>query len=158
MKETVLDVLMYLFESFVDSEDEPEPDRNELKEELEWAGFRAREIDRALDWLDGLNAIDIDTDAGGPCPPAVRVYDRFEQERLDPHCRGYLLHLEQVGILTPAQRERGIDRLLALGTDDSDLEQIKGVVMIVLFSQPDQEQAYARMEDLVFADDPGWLH
>ena len=37
MKETVLDVLMYLFESFVDSEDEPEPDRNELKEELEWA-------------------------------------------------------------------------------------------------------------------------
>ena len=71
MKETVLDVLMYLFESFVDSEDEPEPDRNELKEELEWAGFRAREIDRALDWLDGLNAIDIDTDAGGPCPTAV---------------------------------------------------------------------------------------
>ena len=67
MKETVLDVLMYLFESFVDSEDEPEPDRNELREELEWAGFRAREIDRALDWLDGLNAIDIDTDAGGPC-------------------------------------------------------------------------------------------
>ena len=158
MKETVLDVLMYLFESFVASEDEPEPDRNELKEELEWAGFRAREIARALDWLDGLNAIDIDTDAGGPCPTAVRVYDRIEQERLDPHCRGYLLHLEQVGILTPAQRELVIDRLLALGTDDIDIEQIKWVVMMVLFSQPDQEQAYARMEDLVFADDPGWLH
>ncbi len=158
MKETVLDVLMYLFESFVDSEDEPEPDRNELKEELEWAGFREREIDRALDWLDGLNAIDIDTDAGGPCPTAVRVYDRSEQERLDPHCRGYLLHLEQVGILTPAQRELVIDRLLALGTDDIDIEQIKWVVMMVLFSQPGQEQAYARMEDLVFADDPGWLH
>ena len=158
MKETVLDVLMYLFESFVDSEDEPEPDRNELKEELEWAGFRAREIDRALDWLDGLNAIDIDTDAGGPYPTAVRVYDRIEQERLDPQCRGYLLHLEQVGILTPAQRELVIDRLLALGTDDIDIEQIKWVVMMVLFSQPGQEQAYARMEDLVFADDPGWLH
>ena len=158
MKETVLDVLMYLFESFVDSEDEPEPDRNELKEELEWAGFRAREIDRALDWLDGLNAIDIDTGAGGPCPTAVRVYDRIEQERLDPQCRGYLLHLEQVGILTPAQRELVIDRLLALGTDDIDIEQIKWVVMMVLFSQPGQEQAYARMEDLVFADDPGWLH
>lgn len=158
MKETVLDVLMYLFESFVDSENEPEPDRNELKEELEWAGFRAREIDRALDWLDGLNAIDIDTDAGRPCPTAVRVYDRIEQERLDPQCRGYLLHLEQVGILTPAQRELVIDRLLALGTDDIDIEQIKWVVMMVLFSQPGQEQAYARMEDLVFADDPGWLH
>ena len=158
MKETVLDVLMYLFESFVDSEDEPEPDRNELKEELERAGFREREIDRALDWLDGLNAVDIDTDSSGPCSTTVRVYDRIELERLDSHCRGYLLHLEQVGILTPAQRELVIDRLLALGTDDIDIEQIKWVVMMVLFSQPGQEQAYARMEDLVFADDPGWLH
>jgi len=158
MKETVLDVLMYLFESFVDSEDEPEPDRNELREELERAGFREREIDRALDWLDGLNA----ADAGGPVPgpraTAVRIFDRLEQERLDALCRGYLLHLEQVGILTPTQRELVIDRLLALDTDDIDIEQIKWVVMMVLFSQPGQEQAYARMEDLVFADSPGWLH
>ena len=158
MKETVLDVLMYLFESFVDSEDEPEPDRNELREELERAGFRDREIDRALDWLDGLNAVEIDTPVSGLGSSTVRIYDRIEQERLDSQCRGYLLHLEQVGILTPSQRELVIDRLLALGADDIDIEQIKWVVMMVLFSQPGQEQAYARMEDLVFADDPGWLH
>ena len=158
MKETVLDVLMYLFESFVDSEDDPEPDRNELREELERAGFREREIDRALDWLDGLNTSEIHAETSGPRPTTVRIYDRLEQERLDAQCRGYLLHLEQVGILTPAQRELVIDRLLALDTDDIDIEQIKWVVMMVLFSQPGQEQAYARMEDLVFADDPGWLH
>ena len=100
----------------------------------------------------------MDAESSGPCSTAVRLYDRIEQERLDSQCRGYLLHLEQVGILTPAQRELVIDRLLALGTDDIDIEQIKWVVMMVLFSQPGQEQAYARMEDLVFADDPGWLH
>ena len=55
MKETVLDVLMYLFETFVDGDSEPEPDRNELREELVRAGFGDREIDRALEWLDGLN-------------------------------------------------------------------------------------------------------
>ena len=55
MKETVLDVLMYLFETFVDSEDDPEPDRLELRDELSRAGFGDGEIDRALDWLDGLN-------------------------------------------------------------------------------------------------------
>jgi Smg protein len=158
MKETVLDVLMYLFESFVDSEDEPEPDRNELREELARAGFRDREIDRALDWLDGLNASDVDTGAPGPRSTTVRIFDRFEQERLDSSCRGYLLHLEQVGILTPTQRELVIDRLLALDAIDIDIEQVKWVVMMLLFSQPGQEQAYARMADLVFADDPGWLH
>jgi Smg protein len=156
MKETVLDVLMYLFESFVDSEDDPEPDRNELREELERAGFRDREIDRALDWLDGLNSAD--AVAHGPGLMTVRIFDRFEQERLDSSCRGYLLHLEQIGILTPTQRELVIDRLLALDATDIDVEQVKWVVMMLLFSQPGQEQAYARMADLVFADDPGWLH
>jgi len=50
MKETVLDVLMYLFESYVDSQDEPEPNRHELKRELGRAGFHDREIERALDF------------------------------------------------------------------------------------------------------------
>lgn len=153
MKETVLDVLMYLFESFVDSEDEPEPNRNELRDELERAGFGEREIDRALDWLDGLNATGVTMNSG-----ALRVYDRAEQERLDAVSRGYLLHLEQIGILPPPQRELVIDRLLALDSEDIDVEQIKWVVMMVLFSQPGHEQAYAQMEDLVFAEEPGWVH
>ena len=156
MKETVLDVLMYLFETFVDSEDEPEPNRNELKEELEQAGFADREIERALDWLDGLNAADGAATASRSA--ALRVYDRVEQERLDPEARGYLLRLEQIGILKPQQRELVIDRLLALDTEEVDVEQTKWVVMMVLFSQPGQQDAYAQMEDLVFAEDSAWLH
>ena len=157
MKETVLDVLMYLFETFVDSEDEPEPNRNELRDELERAGFGDREIDRALEWLDGLNFADT-----VPLPASrsagIRIYDSVELERLDAAARGYLLHLEQVGILSSPQRELVIDRLLALESDDIDIEQIKWVVMMVLFSQPGNEQAYAQMEDLVFAEEPGWMH
>ncbi len=157
MKETVLDVLMYLFESFVDSEDEPEPDRNELREELERAGFRDREIDRALDWLDSLNSTEVSV-TPGPGTMTIRIFDRYELERLDSSCRGYLLHLEQISILSATQRELVIDRLLALDANDIDVEHVKWVVMMLLFSQPGQEQAYARMADLVFADDPGWLH
>ncbi len=157
MKETVLDVLMYLFETFVDSEDEPDPDRLELRDELERAGFREYEIDRALDWLDGLTVSESEVSAT-PLTPTTRVYDLGEQERIDVASRGYLLHLEQIGILQPAQRELVIDRLLALDTEDIDVDQIKWVVMMVLFSQPGHEHAYAQMEDLVFADEPAWLH
>jgi Smg protein len=156
MKESVLDVLMYLFESFIDSDDEPEPNRNELRDELERAGFGDREIERALDWLEGLSVTETITSA--PQSAAMRVYDRGEQERLDAAARGYLLQLEQIGILLPMQRELVIDRLFALDTEEIDIEQIKWVVMMVLFSQPDQQDAYAQMEDLVFADDPSWLH
>ena len=156
MKETVLDVLMYLFESFVDSDDDPEPNRNELKEDLERAGFGDRQIERALDWLDALNTTEVVRTA--PQSAAMRIFDSAENERLDARARGYLLRLEQIGILGAAQRELVIDRLLALDNEEIDVEQTKWVVMMVLFSQPGQQEAYAQMEDLVFADDSAWVH
>jgi Smg protein len=88
----------------------------------------------------------------------MRIYNDFEQKRLDTVCRGYVTYLEQIGILSPPEREILIDRLLALETADIDEEQIKWVVLMVLFSQPGQEQAYARMEDLVFEETAGSIH
>ena len=158
MKENVLDVLMYLFETYVDTDEDPEPDQNELRDELSRAGFGDREIDRALDWLDGLTEHQdniVFNPAGGH---GTRIYNQIELERLDVACRGYILYLEQIGILSPLQREILIDRLLALDASDIDVEQIKWVVLMVLFSQPGQELAYARMEDLVFDEASGLIH
>ena len=158
MKENVLDVLMYLFETYVDTDEDPEPDQNELRDELSRAGFGDVEIDRALEWLDGLTEHQdniVFTPAGGH---GARVYNELELERLDVACRGYILYLEQIGILSPLQREILIDRLLALEASDIDVEQIKWVVLMVLFSQPGQELAYARMEDLVFDEASGLIH
>ena len=158
MKENVLDVLMYLFEAYIDAEVEPEPDQNELKDELSRAGFGDTEIDRALDWLDGLT----DNHERFICNPqtahGTRIYNALEMERLDAECRGFITYLEQIRILSPPQREILIDRLLALETPDIDVEQIKWVVLMVLFSQPGQELAYARMEDLVFEEEGARLH
>ena len=158
MKENVLDVLMYLFETYVDADEEPEADQNELRAELTRAGFADLEIDRALDWLDGLTDQRENLVLGAHTGTGTRIYSDFEQERLDVSSRGYISHLEQIGILSPPQREILVDRLLALESADIDVEQIKWVVLMVLFSQPGQELAYARMEDLVFEESTGELH
>jgi Smg protein len=158
MKENVLDVLMYLFETYVDTDEEPEPDQHELRDELARAGFGDLEIDRALDWLDGLTDHEEHLAGHAQTENGTRIYSDFEQERLDSSCRGYVTYLEQVGILSPPQREILIDRLLALESADIDVEQIKWVVLMVLFSQPGQELAYARMEDLVFEESTGAVH
>ena len=158
MKENVLDVLMYLFETYVDTEEEPEADHNELRDELSRAGFGDPEIDRALDWLDGLTDHQENIAYHAQTVHGTRVYSDFEQERLDVACRGYITYLEQIGILSPPQREILIDRLLALESTDIDVEQIKWVVLMVLFSQPGQELAYARMEDLVFEETSDLMH
>jgi Smg protein len=106
-------------------------------------------VERALEWLEGL-ADDQGRSVSESTARAVRVFSGHEVSRFDTTVRGYLLHLENIGILTAPQREVVIDRLLALDADDIDIEQVKWVVLMVLFSQPGQEGAYERMEDLVF--------
>jgi Smg protein len=158
MKENVLDVLMYLFETYIDAEEEPEPDQNELRDELSRAGFGDAEIDRALEWLDGLTENHASFQYNPQTAHGTRIFNEVESARLDAGCRGFITYLEQIGILSPTQREILIDRLLALETPDIDVEQIKWVVLMVLFSQPGQELAYARMEDLVFDETETQLH
>jgi len=158
MKENVLDVLMYLFETYVDAEEEPEPDQSELRDELSRAGFGGSEIDRALDWLDGLTNGHEGHNYSPQSAHGTRIYNETENDRLNAACRGFITYLEQIGILSPPQREILIDRLLALETPDINVEQIKWVVLMVLFSQPGQEVAYARMEDLVFDEGEMAIH
>ena len=158
MKENVLDVLMYLFETYIDAEEDPEPDQNELRDELIRAGFGDSEIDRALEWLDGLTDNHDSLVYNPQTLHGTRIYNHFELDRLDAGCRGFITYLEQIGILSPPQREILVDRLLALDSPDIDVEQIKWVVLMVLFSQPGQETAYARMEDLVFEEEAAAVH
>jgi Smg protein len=157
MKDSVLDILIHLFENFLDAEDDSNPDRQTLKAELEQEGYPEAEIERALAWLESL-ATDRDREVSEGTARAMRVFSGAEQIRLDTDVRGYLLHLENLGILSAAQREVVIDRLLALEAEDIDIEQLKWVVLMVLFSQPGQENAYQRMEDLVFDERRDAMH
>ena len=158
MTDSVLDVLMYLFETSSDADLEQEPDRSALTDELERAGFHGHEIEQALDWLDGLSERNAAGEWATPTDRSIRVFSADEIARLDAECRGYIMYLEQIGILSSQQRELVIDRLMALGEDEVDVDQIKWVVLMVLFSQPGQEQAYAQMEDLVFEENTGMVH
>ena len=158
MSETVLDVLMYLFENFSEQEPSAEPNQVILREELLQAGFGEFEVDRALDWLEELTASGGQPFTNPPTAPSFRLFNARELARLDAECRGYVTYLEQIGILLPIHRELVLDRLMALETQDIGVEQVKWVVLMVLFSQPGQEAAFARMEDLVFDQNDGGMH
>jgi len=150
MKESVLDVLMYLFEHYLDEETEVDSDQESLRSELVGAGFPEAEISKAFAWLEGLTA---EHEEGGAIEVArvgsVRIYTDDEMGRLDTRCRGFLIFLEQVGVLDGLSRELVIDRVMALEDEEMDLDQLKWVVLMVLFNQPGRESAYAWMEDLV---------
>ena len=162
MNGTVLDILLYVFDRYMFDEAPEVPEREMLAQDLASAGFGEANVERALDWLADLagerSRAQIPDSGGARHKPALRLYSTAEMVRLSVECRGLLISLEEVGILNPAQRELVIDRLLALEVEDLNLDQVRWVVLMVLSSQPGQEQACARMETLVFETEPGSTH
>ena len=165
MKESILDVLLYLFEHYF-AEDAAPPlplgDDAALRDgplvtELTEAGFSTAEIHKAFDWRGALaeqRPATANARAHGP----TRVYFGPELDKLDVECRGFLLFLEQQGILGPEQRELVLDRAMALDQEELDLDDLKWVVLMVLFNQPGSEAAYAWMETQMFLDEPEPVH
>ena len=51
-----------------------------------------------------------------------------------------------------------IDRIFALDKDSIELDDLKWVVLMVLFNVPGKEVAYAQMEDLLFEEQNGTIH
>jgi len=153
MKEDVLDVLMYLFENYMDDETAAEADPETLKTLLREAGFLSTEINKAFAWLEDL-AIMQEVDSLLPAKTArsIRVFNPTEEKKLDVECRGFLMFLEQMGVLNESSRELVIDRIMALESPDIDLEQVKWVVLMVLFNQPGLEEAFTWMENMVMEE------
>ena len=157
MKESILDVLLYLFEHYFTEDADPVRDRDSLQSGLLQAGFSPAEISKAFDWLEELanqRPTLSEPRANGP----VRVFVEAEVDRLDRECLGFLMSLEQHGVLDADQRELVIDRAMALDQDEVDLDDLKWVVLMVLFNQPGAEAAFAWMESQMFGDDPEPVH
>jgi Smg protein len=158
MKESILDVLLYLFEHFFYEDPDAVRDRDSLQNGLLQAGFSPTEISKAFDWLDELArqrpAASNPARVAGP----VRMYVEQELAKLDRESVGFLMFLEQQGILDAGQRELVLDRVMALDQDELDVDDLKWVVLIVLFNQPGAEAAYAWMENQMFDGDPEPVH
>jgi len=160
MKEGVIDVLMYIFSSYMDKDDTLPEDRDSIDADLKQAGFQIHEIDKAFDWLDGLAMTD-DIPSINQSELTIRAFAEEEVLRLNTTAQGFLLFLEQSGVLTPELRELVINRIMALdGSDEIGLDEIKWVVMMVLFNNASEEDESTLLhyEDIVFADQAAIFH
>ena len=159
MNESMVDVLIYLYENYMDGEDQPPLDQDLLEDELAEAGFSNAHIRKALHWLDELaDGLDAPRYHATGAGRSMRHYSVPECERLDIAARGLLLFLEQIGILDPVSRELVIERVLAIDHTAVSVDEVKWVVLLVLLNSPGQEDAFARMEELIYDDAPVYLH
>lgn len=155
MKETIFDVLMYLFENYMEDEMDFLPDSDIVRTELLEAGFEQMEVSQAFKWLESLSEQRAINQA---MAPTFRIFCPQEMDRLDLECRNLIMFLEQNGILKSTNREIVIDRAMALENEEISIEKLKWIVLMVLLSQPDEEIAFSRMEDIVYNLTPTYLH
>ena len=160
MKEGVIDVLMYIFSSYADQDENLPEDRDGIEVDLRHAGFEQLEIDKAFEWLDGL-APNKDVPEANQSACSTRILAAEESARLAQSAHGFLLFLEQSGVLTPKLREMVINRVMALESESEvDTEELKWVVMMVLFNsgEDQDENTLMHYEDIVFAEQPAIFH
>lgn len=149
IKQTVVDVLMFLFEEYLGDSIDAMDERDNLQFRLEEVGFQDQEIDQAFNWLEDLASLRKSSDYMLTNTNSVRIYSNTEKNLLDDESIGFLMYLEQSDVLTPITRELVLDRIMALD-HPLDIEQLKWIVMIVLHTHPGEENAFAWMEGLVF--------
>jgi len=146
------DILVYVFENCQQAE--LAYDRERVAKKLSAAGFEDSDISEALHWLAGVTRA---PQGGLQRQPAsrhaFRAFAPREAAKLDAQCRGFLLTLEQSGILDLQTRELVIERALAATGDSLSLEQLKLVVLMVLWNQQTQTSRLLA-EDLFSTQQP----
>lgn len=158
MKENVLDVLTYMFESYFYEEADTMFNRDTLLEELIDVGFEHHNVEKAFNWLADLPTSYDDFKFTSPDQISVRIYDDREAKKLDLQCQGYLSSLEQMGILTAASRELIIDRVMALETDEISIEQLRWLCLIVLYNISESDIPYSWLEDVIMDFSSAHIH
>ena len=149
MKESVLEVLLFIFEHVIANDIEVDEPDNNLISTLEEYGFASNEVDKAFIWLDDLAFIkEQNYSPQVNNTNAYRVYPPLESEKLNVDCRGFIHFLEQIGVLDGQTRELVIDRAIALDGEEVNFKQLKWIVMMVLYNMPEKEGEYVWIENM----------
>lgn len=159
MTENVLKLLRYLIERHAETDGDLNVGDYEILDELEEAGFDPDVAQRMFSWLLDLKAIQLAEDHHTKVNSAtIRIFNPEECDHLAPTIRGFLLFLEQVGILNSITRERVINRLMAAKDVSIDLDHVKLMALFVLYHDDKNKEAFHCMESLLLTQAHGGMH
>lgn len=148
MKNSVIDVLMYLFDNFMDNPIEVQAEI--AVDELEQAGFEPKDIDKAFGWLEQLLSCTEDSSEHSNVEnQGQRIFTRDELQRLSPECLDFLMYLEKNHIISCAIRELVLEQILALDARILSLLQFKRIILMVLMNIPESDDAIIWLESFI---------
>ena len=157
----MFEVIMFLFESYMQVDQTLEIDAQEVTDELLEEGFQKNDIAKALSWLDNLASLheqDPQSKTQLAQQTSHRVYSPSEQHRLVSNCQGYISYLEHAGILNTHTREIVIDCAMSLDIDELQLHDLKWLILMILFNDPSSNDAFLQLESMLLDFEDGLIH
>lgn len=155
----MFECLMYLFENYVHSEMDIMVDNELLTDELTDAGFHKEAVAKALAWIERISSMQLDKNfKPSNNLSAIRVFTAKEMQHFDIECRGFLHFLEQINVLNVETREMVIERASEIEADSFCLDDLKWVILMVLFNLPGQEHAFTQLEGIMYDEAGGTIH
>lgn len=140
MRESVINVLFYLFDDILTEQDGQEADLNQMAHWLSEAGFAHEDVGRAMDWFCELGKIG-DYQPIIQTNPAVRIFSPQEAYFIDEEGQDFLRGLCRAGVLDTQLQETVIERAIAL-EEPLSLETLHWVVMMVIMNTGTSETVW----------------
>ena len=134
MTEKFLKVLLYLFQNYLLAELMHVDDLQSIIIELDQAGFEKKASLAAIDWIYGIKDVEKSLKYGKQLSSseAQRVFCSAEMAKITTEARGFILQLEQRGLIDAMTRELIIDRAMALETSPILPVEIRAIANMVL--------------------------
>jgi len=150
-RENLINVLMYVFENYYEPGHFIDTKTKHITEDMLKAGFEEKSIAQALLWFKELNATKkaFQTHKNFLGKTSFRVLTHFEDNKMTAEARSGLLFLEQIGIVDPLTREIILDRAMTLAQPVIDLQELKWITLMVLFSQKRKRHELMLTESLI---------
>ena len=151
----MFDILMFLFESYFNAGNYPDPDKLSIK--LSAAGFEDEDINRALVWLSGLNQLTATDYPDSINRSSLRSYAGIETKCISLEGLHFISFWEHNKMITPSEREMIIDRAVAFGRENLALDKVKLIALMVLWNQHEELDPLL-IEDLLTPINTSQLH
>ena len=153
----MFEVIIYLFESYMQIDQSLEVDAQQITDELLEEGFHQEEISKALVWLDKL-ATQHEKPICHAQETSHRIYSHAEQQLLDTHCQGHIYYLEQAQILNTGNRELLIDCAMSLDINTLSIGNLQWLALMVLYNDPESEDEFLQLESMLMDFEEGLIH
>ncbi|MCS6809339.1 MAG: DUF494 domain-containing protein [Candidatus Kapabacteria bacterium] len=131
MHENVIDIITYLMTELHKNHSINEKTVATLSNQ----GYSQAEISTAFSWLiDHTSSIQGLSNTGHTFAASLRVLHEFEKMFISTHAFGYLVLLQQLGIIDNRQMEDIIEQCIASGQQPIGLPKVKQLVAAFLFN------------------------